>query len=108
MHDSELVEIYAAADAAEAHLVRMRLEDEGIAARVVGDALEVGSFPVGNATPRVWVHSADEARARLLMVDLEAHRRAHAADPDDEEGADPDDADDDFDVGVAEFEANEP
>ena len=104
MHDSQTIEIYAAADAAEAHLVRMHLEEEGIMARVVGGALEVGGFPVGSATPRVWVQAADEIRARTLIAEWDAHHRAHRHDAeDDDDESESEQAGED-----SAFETNEP
>lgn len=80
--DAELVEVYSAADIAEAHFLQSMLEDAGIKARVVGDTLS-GMIPPGEETaPRVWVFQPDEAVAKELLAEYErVHRRPH---PDDD------------------------
>ena len=80
--DAELVEVYSAADIAEAHFLQSMLENAGIKARVVGDTLS-GMVPVGEENaPRVWVFQPDEAVARELLAEYErVHRRWH---PDDD------------------------
>jgi hypothetical protein len=59
--------IYSAASMQQAYLLRGLLEDEGIAARVVNDAMQIagGELPVGwTAAARVVVPSEDALRAR--------------------------------------------
>jgi hypothetical protein len=85
MHETEedIVEVYSAADIAEAHFLRGMLEEAGIQARVVGDELitSVGSLGA-QVAPRVWVHRADAPRAKELLKEYEqVHRRPH---PDDD------------------------
>lgn len=77
-NDAELVEVYSAADIAEAHFLQSMLEDAGIKARVVGDTLS-GLPPLGEVVaPRVWVFQSDEAVAKELLVEFErVHRRPH-------------------------------
>lgn len=83
--DDEIVEVYSAADLAEAALLRDLLEDAGIRARIVGDQLQgaVGMLPPGEETaPKLWVFHADEGRARDLLGEYE--RRHNAPHPDDD------------------------
>lgn len=77
----DIVEVYSAADLGEAYFLRDRLEEAGIAARVVGDTL-TGMIPLGEETaPRVWVFRRDETRAREFIAEYEqGHRRPHADD----------------------------
>ncbi len=83
--DRELITVYEAANAAEAHIVCNMLLDEGLAAQVVdeNDAFSgVSSLNVA----AVVVARADEARAQELVAEYE------------EAQADADDEDDDSDV----------
>lgn len=67
----DIVEIYAAGDAIEAHAAAAVLQDEGIAVQVVGEMLESvkGGIPFGEPTaPRLWVVSADAQRANQLLA----------------------------------------
>jgi hypothetical protein len=67
MIQSTIVEVYAAANVAEANLVKAMLADAGIEARVVGDLLNAaaGGVPFGDVVaPRVWVVQEDATRAR--------------------------------------------
>jgi len=75
--DPGVVEVYWAADAPQAHLVKTVLEKAGIDVRVVGEMLQagLGELPMGPATsPRIWVPRKDEARARAVIAELEKHR----------------------------------
>jgi hypothetical protein len=59
--------IYSAASTQQAYLLRGLLEDEGIAARVVNDAVQIagGELPLGwTAAARVVVPAEDAAKAR--------------------------------------------
>ncbi len=61
--------IYSAANTQQAYLLRGLLEEQGIAASVVNDALQVagGELPLGWTTaPRVVVAESDAAQARAL------------------------------------------
>lgn len=80
-NNAELVEVYSASDIAEAHFVQSLLENAGIKARVVGDALS-GLPPLGEqVAPRVWVFQSDEAVAKELIAEYElVHRRPHPED----------------------------
>lgn len=74
MDDDAVVEVYWAADAPQAHLVKTVLERAGIEVHVVGEMLQqaVGELPMGPATsPRVWVPKEDEARARAVIAEWE-------------------------------------
>ncbi len=75
----DVVEVYWAADAQDAHAVKAMLLDAGIHADVVGELLvgAIGEIPMGPVTsPRVWVRSEDEARARPLVAEWERDRKA--------------------------------
>lgn len=84
MDDDAVVEVYWAADAPQAHLVKTVLEKAGIEVHVVGEMLQqaVGDLPMGPTTsPRVWVPKEQEARARALIAEWEQERRANLAEP---------------------------
>jgi len=73
--NSQIVEVYAARDAVEAHAIRNELGHAEIEARVVGDMLRwvAGELPFGHHTaPRVWVREEDEERAREIIRRLSA------------------------------------
>ena len=79
MTDSDVVEVYSAANLPEAHQVKNLLQDEGIQARVVGEALQTGAgeLPIGWTTaPRLWVAQADCERARQIIDEWEQERQA--------------------------------
>lgn len=62
-------------------LYRQALEDEGIQAKVLGEALEA-SF--GTAIPRsveLWAHRSDAPRARAIIREMEAERGETVMDP---------------------------
>jgi hypothetical protein len=74
----KFVEIYSAADPIEAHMLCNLLEENGIDARVVGDALSGlgGAVPFGSTTsPRIWIDHASAPRARELIDGWEFERR---------------------------------
>jgi hypothetical protein len=82
MGDRRIVEAYAAADAREAHLVRMVLQEAGIEARVVGEAFQAvegelpSTFDVADGRlPRVWVFESDADRARTILAEWKNRRR---------------------------------
>src|SRR5262245_37207531 len=77
INDEDIVDVYSAADLAEAYFLRDVLADSGIQARVVGDALITGTgiLPPGKETsPRLWVMRHDEARARKVLTEWEESR----------------------------------
>jgi len=68
--DQEIVEIYRAASFAEAHAIRLAVEQAGIACVVDGEDLQgaLGELPMGWATsPRLLVKSSDAIAARKLI-----------------------------------------
>lgn len=74
MADDRLIEIYRARDVIDAHLVKGALEEEGIAARVVGEELQnaIGGLPPGwSSAPAVLVHEVDAARAQEIIASLD-------------------------------------
>jgi hypothetical protein len=78
MTDSDAVEVYSAANLLEAHQVKNVLQDEGIAAKVVGEALQTaaGELPIGWTTaPRLWVAQADYETARQIIDNWERERQ---------------------------------
>ncbi len=78
MDDSDIVEIYSAANAVEAYAVANALESAGIKAHVVGDYLATGAggFPLGMPIgPRVWVFKKDEIRARVILKKIETEAK---------------------------------
>lgn len=82
MSRSELVEVYAAANAQEAQLLKMQLADAGIDARVVGDVLQAagGELPLGwSIAPRIWVPAEDVGRAREIITRCEDRPRSDDA-----------------------------
>lgn len=63
--------VYVAQSPAEAHLVKGRLENEGIRAEVLGeDVFGIrGGVPLDSSTlPSVWVQDEDFDRARALLA----------------------------------------
>ena len=92
MHDSPIVELYSAADSAEAYTVKNLLEQQDISSRIVGEWLQnaLGDIPLGTATaPRIWVSRDDAARAQEVLAEFLAIR--HQAAPSDEEAPRPND-----------------
>jgi len=76
--DAGVVEVYWAADAPQAHLVKTVLERAGIEVHVVGEMLQgaVGELPMGPTTsPRLWVPKGAEARARAVIAEWEKRLR---------------------------------
>ena len=81
MADSELREVYSAADTQDAHFIKAALEDAGIDARVVGDHLQnaVGDLPFVAIAPRVWVRSDDFEKARAIIAAHQQVKRVASA-----------------------------
>src|SRR5262245_59743421 len=76
----DVVEVYSAANALEAHFLKNELESAGISAPVVGHVLGAagGGLPLGESTsPRIWVQHADEPRARQWIEEWQRHRSGH-------------------------------
>jgi hypothetical protein len=74
MSNDSLIEVFRAENLPEAHLVKERLEQSGIVARVEGGFLEgaLGGVPVGWASqPRVLVLDADAPKARKIIEEFE-------------------------------------
>jgi predicted RNA-binding Zn-ribbon protein involved in translation (DUF1610 family) len=70
----EPVVIYSAANSQQAHLLKGLLEDQGIWARVVNDAIQIagGELPLGwTAAPRVIVRLDDAEEARRLAEEFD-------------------------------------
>jgi hypothetical protein len=78
MDDSNIVEIYSAANSFEAYAMANALKAAGVKARVVGDVLDAAvgglAFGMSNA-PRVWVLKEDESRARELLKEWKAETK---------------------------------
>lgn len=82
----EPVTIYSAANSQQAHLLKGLLEDQGITAWVVNDALQIagGELPLGwTAAARVVVSSGDSAAAREFALEFE-RQTAHEPAPEDD------------------------
>jgi hypothetical protein len=78
--------IYSAANSQQAHLLKGLLEQEGISARVVNDAIQLagGDLPVGwSAAARVVVAEQDGPAARLLAEEFD-RQTAHEPTDDDQ------------------------
>src|SRR5690242_768447 len=86
--------IYSAASTQQAYLLRGLLEDEGIAAHVVNDAMQIagGELPLGwNSAARVVVSESDAVRAREFAEEFD-RQTAHRDETDDAEAFDPPEA----------------
>jgi Putative prokaryotic signal transducing protein len=82
---SEPTVIYSAANTQQAHLLRGLLEQQGIAARVVNDAIQIagGDLPIGwTAAAKVVVPEQDAVAARQLAEEFD-RRTAHDLSDDD-------------------------
>ena len=78
MDHSSLIEIYAAENEQEAHIVRAWLADSGIESIVSGGSLQQagGELPLGIATaPRILVSADVSDRARELALEWEQARK---------------------------------
>jgi rubrerythrin len=83
MHADDIVEVYIAASAPEAHFLRNMLIDAGINAQVIGGTISSSlGLPAGvEAAPAVLVHRNDEAKAREILSEWEkVHRQPHRDD----------------------------
>jgi len=70
MDDSDIVEIYSAANSIEAYAMANALKAAGVKARVVNEFVQmgVGLMPCTQpVTPKVWIRREDEAHARGLL-----------------------------------------
>jgi hypothetical protein len=70
MPADRVVEIYAAANAIEAHALCAVLAEEAIQAQIVGEQLgnAAGCLPLGETlAPRIWVREGDATRAREII-----------------------------------------
>lgn len=78
MDPSSLIEIYAAENEQEAHIVQAWLDDAGIESIVSGGSLQQagGELPLGFATaPRILVSADVSERARELAMKWEEARK---------------------------------
>lgn len=71
---TEVVEVYRPATAADAHLVLMRLEEEGIAARIGGDDAPVGIDIGWASAPVIWTAEIDAENAKRICREWEKSR----------------------------------
>lgn len=70
MSDSDSILVYTAGNAIEAHALAAFLANEGIEARVLGEALQgaFGGIDAGTLdTVELWVSTADRAKAEPLI-----------------------------------------
>lgn len=74
MQDNVVAEVYAAANEAEAYLVKNLLDNQGIPARVVNEPLY--AVPCGvTVDPHVWVTKADADRALQIIEQWNAEQQ---------------------------------
>lgn len=74
--------LYSAGSLTEAYLVLHRLEQAGIAARVLNEHAQggVGQLPFTHAYPEIWVmESQDSESAHAIVRDYERNRRLPSA-----------------------------
>lgn len=86
---NEPTQVYRAANAQQAYLLKSLLEDEGISAHVVNDLLQAagGDLPLGWVSlPQVLVGAEDLPRALEVVANFEAHVAALVADSTEPDG----------------------
>lgn len=78
---SEFQEVYSAANAQDAFIIKAALLDAGIEARVVGDNLQnaVGDLTAAAITPSVLVRPEQLEQARMTVADQMARRQLHSS-----------------------------
>ena len=78
MTDSELLEVYSAANTQDAYIIKASLEADGIEAWVMGDNLQnaVGDLPAALIAPVVWVHAKNYEQARTIIAEQFERRRS--------------------------------
>jgi len=84
MEDQGLVEVWRARSNAQAHILKARLEDEGIDAVVASGGTQAvfGGVQLGGSEgPRLYVRPEDSERALVLLREHE-DADAHAGDDD--------------------------
>jgi hypothetical protein len=76
--ESRLLRIYRAANALQAHMLKGLLEQQGIAARVVGEGLSsgAGELPADVVQVDILVAAANESAARQIVKSFEADLRS--------------------------------
>jgi hypothetical protein len=72
MSEPEVVDVYVAANGPQAHFLRGLLEDAGIEAQVVGDALQAAGYNTVTL-PHLWVRAEQAKAARDLLRVWEGH-----------------------------------
>lgn len=72
MSDREVVDVYMAANGPQAHFLKGLLDDAGIDARVVGDALQAAGYNTVTP-PHLWVRADQAEAARNVLRVWEAH-----------------------------------
>ena len=72
MSEPEVVDVYVAANGPQAHFLRGLLEDAGIEAQVVGDALQAAGYNTVTP-PHLWVRAGQAKAARDLLRVWEGH-----------------------------------
>ena len=83
---SDVVEVYVAKNAAEAHMLVLMLSEHDIEARVVGETLPglgVGGVPAGAlSAPAIWTTGEHAEKARSLILDWEQKSNSKTAELD--------------------------
>ena len=75
--ETELIEVYRAANPIEAHTIRLALEDAGIKVEIDGESLQGGEYPLGWSTaPRILVAESQVTAAREIMEQAHTQRTA--------------------------------
>lgn len=78
MRDSQLTEVYSAANTQDAYIIKASLEAVGIEAHVMGDHLQnaVGDLPAASIAPSVWVHPKNYEQARTIISEQVERRQS--------------------------------
>ena len=76
----EVVDVYTAANGPQAHFLKGLLEDAGIEARVVGDALQAAGYNTVTP-PHLWVRADQAEAARQILQTWDSH--SHDRHPED-------------------------
>lgn len=65
--DDQLVSLTRAPNAAQAHIWKNALRDEGIRCQVVGDYLDAGIGDISGVQPEIWVKLQDTTQAQAVL-----------------------------------------
>lgn len=84
------VMIYRARNPADAHIIRMALEEAGIPVLIEGEALQgvVPEVPVWNAAPRILVAESQVTAAQEIIHQVQSRERGRPEDQESDQGSD--------------------